>query len=90
MIKYKGLKPVQDAPLRGLYTKIGRTIIEEFQNSKQTKAEINIEYNKPKELLTLYNAIKSLIRRSNPKLDITVSIDRTKGKLYLFKLDAIM
>ena len=90
MIKYKGLKPVEDFPARGIYTKIGKTILAEFQNSKQTKAEIEIEYNKLRQLLSLYNAIKSLIRRSNPPLKLTVHIDRKEGKLYLAKEDAII
>ena len=86
-MEYKGLKPVEDFPSRGMYTKIGKTIIAEFQKSDHSKAEVNIEYKNTRQLLSLYNAIKSLIRRSNPSLKLTVSIDRKEGKLYLAKED---
>jgi len=86
MVRFKGLKEVENIPQKGIYTKIGKTIIEQFQRSKQEKAEVEIEYEKPRELLSLYNAIKSLIRRGEAN-NIIVSIDRKEGKLYLAKED---
>ena len=84
LIKVKGMKEIKERPYRGIYTKVGKTIIREFQKKNHKHAEVNIEYDKPRELLSLYNAIKSLIRRQ--KLKLKVSIDQKKGKLFLAKV----
>ena len=83
MLEYKGLKQVEDFPSRGLYTKIAKTIIKEFLKDDKQKAEVELEYENTRQLLSLYNAMKSLIRRNGYK--VRPSIDRTKGKLYLAK-----
>ena len=84
LVKIKSMKEIKERPYRGIYTKVGRTIITEFQKNNHKHAEVNIEYNKPRELLSLYNAIKSLIRRK--KLNLKVSIDQKEGKLFLMKV----
>ena len=84
LIKVKSIKEVKERPYRGIYTKVGKTIIREFNNNNHKHAEIDVEYKKPRELLSLYNAIKSLIRRQ--KLNLKVSIDQKKGKLFLMKV----
>ena len=78
------MKEIEERPYRGIYTKTGKTIIQQFQKNNHKNAEIEVEYNKPRELLSLYNAIKSLIRRQ--KLKLKVSIDQKRGKLFLMKV----
>lgn len=86
MLEYKGLKPLKDDVLpRGIYTKIGRTIFEEFQKDVKKHAEIDLKYDKKGQLLSLYQAMKSLIRRKQAE-GVQIRIDRTKGKIYIYKL----
>lgn len=88
MIRVKSIKPLREGhyPARGQYTKVGRYIIDEFLKDKYDHAEVDLEFDRPRELYSLYQAMKSLIRRSNPKLKIDVSVNKREKKLYLTKL----
>lgn len=86
MIRVKSIKGVKERPYRGCYTKLGRYIIEEFQKGKHKHAEVELEFDRERELYSLYQAMKSLIRRTNPKLNINVSVNKRERKLYLTKL----
>ena len=86
MLKVKSIKGIKERPYRGYYTKTGRYIIERFQKGKHDHAEVELEYDRERELYSLYQAIKSLIRRANPKLNIDVSVNKRERKLYLTKL----
>lgn len=89
LIKVKSIKPVKEKPRRGHYTKVGRIIINEFLKDKYEHAEVELQFDRPRELYSLYQAMKSLIRRSNPKLMIDVSVNKRERKLYLTKLKVI-
>ena len=82
-MKVKSIKPVDRVPTRGIYTKTAKTIITEFQKTNHPKAEVNIEEEEKGEILRLYNAMKSYLRRE--KLKIECSVDVRKKKLYLSK-----
>ena len=87
MIKVKSIKGIEERPIRGQYTKTGRYIIEEFLKDKRYEhAEVELEFDRERELYSLYQAIKTLIRRSKPKLNINVSVSKRERKLYLTKL----
>lgn len=86
MIRVKSIKPVKEKPHRGYYTKIGRIILKEFKKGKHEHAEVELEFERTRELYSLYQAIKSLIRRANPTCNIDVSVNKKEGKLYLTKL----
>ena len=86
MIRVKSIRPVKERPYRGHYTKVGRIIIDEFLRDKYDHAEVELEFDRVRELYSLYQAMKSLIRRSNPKLNIDVSVNKRKRTLYLTKL----
>lgn len=83
-MKFKGLKPVEHIPERGIYTKTARFIFKNFLESKQEKAEVNIDFERGEDLLSLYNAMKSLVRRE--KIPLKPTIDQKEGKLYIQKL----
>ena len=80
------MKPVKEKPLRGHYTKVGRIILKEFKEAKYDHAEVELEFERTRELYSLYQAMKSLIRRLNPTCNVDVSVNKKEGKLYLTKL----
>lgn len=86
-MKYKGLKPInENVQPRGIYTKTARKIFEEFLNSPQEKAVADIEGTE-KDLKSLYNAMKSLLRRDNKlRGKIDVSINNQTKQIILWKL----
>lgn len=81
------MRPAKEVPIKGIYTKIAKTIINEFlkQNPKpQAKAIVEItKIEKDRQFVSLYNAMKSLIRRK--KLKLRVSMNMKEKKLYLAK-----
>lgn len=88
-MEYRGLIEIsqQDIPLRGKYTKIGLQAINDFQAKNIQQAKIDISYTNETELKSLYNALKSIVRRK--KLPVRVSIykdkDTNKKAIYLTK-----
>lgn len=82
-MKVKSIKPVDRVPTRGIYTKTAKTIITEFLKTNHPKAEVNVEEEEQGEILRLYNAMKSYLRRG--KLNIECSVDVRQKKLYLSK-----
>lgn len=82
-MKVKSIKPVDRIPVRGIYTKAAKKIIEEFLASKYMKAEVNVEEEEQGEILNVYNAMKSYLRRSTSKIEC--SVDVKNKKLYLAK-----
>ena len=81
----KSIKGVKARPYRGYYRKIAHYIIDEFQKGKHKHAEVELEYDRERELYSLYQAIKSLIKRSNPQLNIKCSVNKRERKLHLRK-----
>lgn len=86
MIRVKAIRPVKEKPRRGHYTKVGRIILKEFKEGKHDHAEVELEFERVRELYSLYQAMKSLIRRHNPTCNIDVSVNKKEGKLYLTKI----
>jgi hypothetical protein len=82
-MKVKSIKPVDKVPIRGIYTKTAKTIVTEFQKTNHGKAEVNIEEEEKGEILRLYNAMKSYLRRENLKIECSVNV--RQKKLYLYK-----
>lgn len=84
MVKVKSIKEIDMMPYKGYYSKIARTIIEQFFNDNHEKAEIELE-GKKSEIQSVYNAMYSLIRRNKMKLKISINInDKT---IYMKKAD---
>lgn len=78
------MRPAKNVPIRGIYTKLAWQILTEFQKENHKKAEVEVtKTENNRQFLSLYNAMKSLIRRK--KLKIIVSMNMKGKKLYLAK-----
>ena len=84
-MKVKSINPVDRVPTRGLYTKTAKTIITEFLKTNHQKAEVNVEEEEQGEILNVYNALKSYLRRE--KLSISCSVNVKAKKLFLSKIE---
>lgn len=86
MIKVVSMKETEQKTRRGDYTQLGLTLINDFQKKNVVCMEVTLKFDKTRELYSLYQAIYSLIRRSEPKLYISISINKKEGKLYFYKV----
>jgi len=85
-MKYKGLKPINSIPFKGIYTRTAKIIFNEFLNSNLDKAEVDIEFKNLDDMQSLYNSMKSLLRRDKKyKGKINCSINKKEGKIFLWK-----
>jgi len=86
-MEYKGVTESTEIPTRGKYTKIAHQAITDFQNKNTKTAKLDIAYTDEKELKTLYNALKSLIRRKKIPVKVTTQKDKitNKHEIYLIQ-----
>ena len=86
-MEYKGLTESTEIPTRGKYTKIARQAITDFQNKNTKTARLNIAYTDERELKTLYNALKSFLRRKKIPVKVTMQKDKmtNKHEIYLIQ-----
>jgi hypothetical protein len=87
-MEYKGLAELNtEIPTRGKYTKIALQAIADFQNKNIKSAKLDITYTSEQELKTLYNALKSLIRRRKIPIKATMQKDKltNRHEIYLIQ-----
>jgi hypothetical protein len=87
-MEYKGLAELNtEISTRGKYTKIAIQAISDFQNKNIKTAKLDVTYTSEPELKTLYNALKSLIRRRKIPIKATMQKDKTTNRheIYLIQ-----
>jgi molybdopterin-guanine dinucleotide biosynthesis protein A len=88
-MEYRGLIEIsqQDIPLRGKYARIGLQAINDFQAKRLLQAKIDIPYSNETELKSLYNALKSIVRRKKLPIRVSIYKDKSTNKriIYLTK-----
>jgi hypothetical protein len=84
-LKFKGIKPVNKIPKKGIFTKTAKTIFDEFLKTEQKQGVADLDATE-EELMSLYNAMKSLLRRDvKYKGKIQCSLNKKEKRIYLWK-----